>query len=257
VELAKDDIGAERYARSDIASDIFLGEASSDKSGGYGLLYLDQNARATVLIDHRVLVRECLHRGLLDGQLKGSVDVFQNVDEFLAAELIARRATLVVLSTGDRRPAEIKKDWTRIVSLLGRGLPVVLLAEEEKAGFIIEALEDGIRGYIPTSVSLGVAVEAIELVRAGGTFIPARSFLQGSKAAAVKHPGTGRTYFTERQAEVVAALRKGTSNKIIAHDLKMAQSTVKVHVSNIMRNLKAQNRTHVAFLLSQQDTVHW
>jgi DNA-binding NarL/FixJ family response regulator len=56
---------------------------------------------------------------------------------------------------------------------------------------------------------------------------------------------------TPRQKEVLQLLRKGKSNKIIAYELNMQESTVKVHVRQIMKKLKAINRTHAVFLASQ------
>ena len=56
--------------------------------------------------------------------------------------------------------------------------------------------------------------------------------------------------FTLRQAEVVQALRKGKANKIIAYELNLRESTVKVHIRNIMKKLKATNRTEVAYKLN-------
>jgi DNA-binding NarL/FixJ family response regulator len=55
--------------------------------------------------------------------------------------------------------------------------------------------------------------------------------------------------FTLRQTEVVEALRRGKANKIIAYELNLRESTVKVHIRNIMKKLKATNRTEVAFKL--------
>ena len=43
-------------------------------------------------------------------------------------------------------------------------------------------------------------------------------------------------------------LADGKSNKLIAHDLGMAEATVKIHVREIMRKLKATNRTQAAHL---------
>ena len=51
---------------------------------------------------------------------------------------------------------------------------------------------------------------------------------------------------TSRELAVTRAIQKGKSNKIIAYDLNMCESTVKVHVRNIMKKLKAKNRTDVA-----------
>jgi DNA-binding NarL/FixJ family response regulator len=56
--------------------------------------------------------------------------------------------------------------------------------------------------------------------------------------------------FTARQAEVVEALRRGKANKIIAYELKLRESTVKVHIRNIMKKVKATNRTEVAYKIN-------
>ena len=60
----------------------------------------------------------------------------------------------------------------------------------------------------------------------------------------------GEAVFTHRQAAVIDALCSGKANKIIAHELSMQESTVKVHVRNIMRKLKAKNRTEVAVMVN-------
>ena len=51
---------------------------------------------------------------------------------------------------------------------------------------------------------------------------------------------------------MIAALRKGEANKTIAFELKMCESTVKVHVRNIMKKLNARSRTEVAYLVSRE-----
>ena len=47
------------------------------------------------------------------------------------------------------------------------------------------------------------------------------------------------------------ALKCGKPNKIIAYELNMQESTVKVHVRNVMRKLKARNRTEVVYKLNE------
>ena len=56
--------------------------------------------------------------------------------------------------------------------------------------------------------------------------------------------------FTPRQAAVAHALRRGKANKIIAYELNMCESTVKIHIRNILKKLKATNRTEAAFKLN-------
>jgi DNA-binding NarL/FixJ family response regulator len=57
--------------------------------------------------------------------------------------------------------------------------------------------------------------------------------------------------FTERQTAVIQAIRIGKANKTIAYELNMCESTVKVHVRNIMKKLRATNRTQISFIAHQ------
>ena len=53
--------------------------------------------------------------------------------------------------------------------------------------------------------------------------------------------------FTPRQVAVLNQLRQGKANKIIAYELAMSESIVKVHVRNIMKKMSASNRTEAAY----------
>jgi len=102
-------------------------------------------------------------------------------------------------------------------------------------------------------VKIRVAVEAVGLACAGGIFVPANALLAmremiHARASSVR-PLSG--VFTTREAAVVEALRKGKANKIIAYELNLCESTVKVHIRNIMKKLKATNRTEVAYKLRE------
>jgi DNA-binding NarL/FixJ family response regulator len=98
-------------------------------------------------------------------------------------------------------------------------------------------------------MSLPVALEAMRLVSAGGTYIPAESVLAASAAAMLQPTlkNTNQDLFSKRQLQVVEALRRGRANKLIAYELNMCESTVKVHVRQIMKKLNARNRTEAAF----------
>jgi DNA-binding NarL/FixJ family response regulator len=202
-----------------------------------------------VVIDRRALQRECLTRCLKAAQRAGTVLSYGSVAEWQAASH-GKAASLVLYYIGSRRATE--PDVMRDVASLSRpenAPPVIFLSDSEDPDQILGALESGARGYIPSSTTLDVVVEALHLVGAGGTFIPASSLLHAKRASQMansRHNGNGM--FTPRQAAVVEALRQGKANKIIAYELNMRESTVKVHVRNIMRKLKARNRTEVAFL---------
>jgi len=202
----------------------------------------------TVVIESRTLIRDCLSKCLRGAKSDEVVCAFASVPDWLQDRGEPPEACLVLLCTGERHATEIDRD----IALLARYFPavlIVLLSDGEDVALILSALDRGVRGYIPTSMSLEVVLEAMHLVRAGGTFVPASSLLASRNAIAetTTARGTGLGLFTARQAAVVDALRQGKSNKIIAYELNMRESTVKVHVRNIMKKLNARNRTEVAF----------
>jgi DNA-binding NarL/FixJ family response regulator len=212
-------------------------------------------ALKTIIIDRRALSRECLARALRAATPDVAVLTFASVQEWLQAASRPISASLVVLCTGLRRARD--EDLSREISLLtqaGNAPPIALLSDEEDPGQIIAALDKGVRGYVPTSLPLEVAIEALHLVRAGGTYVPASSLL--SYRQTLENPPSapaenGNDVFTSRQTAVLKALREGKANKLIAYELNMRESTVKVHVRNIMKKLKARNRTEVAYKTSE------
>ena len=60
-----------------------------------------------------------------------------------------------------------------------------------------------------------------------------------------------RSDLTPRELSVIDLLREGKPNKLIAARLDMQESTVKVHVRNILKKLNATNRTHAAFVANR------
>ena len=106
------------------------------------------------------------------------------------------------------------------------------------------SIKSGARGFIPTrTASLPITTAAVRFVKAGGTFVPV-DLLVTSRTDRVP---ARQNRLTSRQGAVLSHLQQGKTNKIIACDLGMSESTVKVHVRNIMRKMGAINRTEVAY----------
>ena len=112
---------------------------------------------------------------------------------------------------------------------------------------MIKAFENGARAFIPTETTTPKqVVEIIRLVRAGGTFVPPSSLsLKRSGGLGLASPAITTHQFTQRELAVLECLTLGKANKNIAFELKMSESTVKVHIKSIMNKLKATNRTEV------------
>lgn len=150
------------------------------------------------------------------------------------------------------------QDALQWLTLRFASVPVVVLSEAEDAEEVSDLLASGVRGYFPTSANPEVAFAAVRLVYAGGTYIPAHLFqkIVGREAPRLSTQSVRRADLpavadlTPREAMVAALLRDGKPNKVIAAELKMQESTVKVHVRNIMRKLRARNRTQAALAAS-------
>jgi DNA-binding NarL/FixJ family response regulator len=203
---------------------------------------------AIVLIEPRTLIRDCLSKCLAISGGGESVEAFAFASDWVTAQTHRPVAPLVLLSTADRDSAEIERE----IAVLSNAEPlasIVLLSDDADSEHVLGALDKGARGYISTSMSFDVAMKAIQLVRAGGTFIPVECLRAKTPVslAPTRSNLEPQGPFTTRQLAVIEALRQGKANKIIAFELNMRESTVKVHVRNIMKKLQAKNRTEVAF----------
>ena len=120
--------------------------------------------------------------------------------------------------------------------------PVIILCDVDSSDLIRAAFDSGVRGYIPTvSTTLELAIQIMYLVKVGGTFVPSSSL---TPRGIPNRPISQQ--FTPRQMAVLDRLKLGKSNKIIAFELEMSESSVKAHIQNIMKKMRVTNRTEVA-----------
>lgn len=165
----------------------------------------------------------------------------------LGAQLPHPSIGLVVLSLIEGTSetcATALKDLSEFAS----GLPVIALASTNDVDLARAAIGCGAKGFIPVTMGFEIAIEVMRFVLAGGTYVPPDCLLVGDQRG-LRAPtsSSARPYMlTSRELSVVRAIQQGKSNKIIANELNMCLSTVKVHVRNVMRKLNAKNRTEVA-----------
>lgn len=204
-----------------------------------------------VVIDDRPLLRECFAKGIEAAQEGISVLCFSSVVEWQSVAQQHKAVSVVLLCRSGRKMAVSHPE---IEALSAGDVPLILVSDEDDADEIRTAIGLGARGFIPENVELRLAVTAMYLVRAGGVYLP-ESVLHSARRPGHVGNSNGlspiQTLFTERQAAVVEALRQGKPNKIIAYELNMRESTVKVHIRNVMAKLKAKNRTEVAFITNR------
>jgi DNA-binding NarL/FixJ family response regulator len=208
---------------------------------------------ALVLIDRRTLERECFVRSIEMSHPRVSVCGFGTVEEWRNTSVGMGEPAALLFNIGSRAASDpgVASELTAMLDCV-HPVPVIVIAESEDLSDMIAAIDCGARGYIPASIGFEFIVEAMRLTAAGGMFLPAASVLS-LRNAIRPHAKTvtgAETQFTARQLDVVNALRRGKANKIIAFELDMSESTVKVHIRNIMKKLSATNRTEAAFKLN-------
>lgn len=129
---------------------------------------------------------------------------------------------------------------------------IVFLANDIDINVLSGCYAAGASGFLLKSISRDALAESLRLVSAGEKVFPSRlaSFLSGL-ATRIGDPQAGATMmeacnFSAREIAILRCLVSGHSNKVIAANLEIAESTVKVHLKNILRKIGARNRTQAA-----------
>ncbi|MDC7266364.1 response regulator transcription factor [Shinella sp. HY16] len=200
------------------------------------------------IFDKRNLDRECLANSLISHQIGISIFTFSGIASWQQCKttLGTLRVAVINIGSNDISDISIRQEITQLVTTL-EPVPVVVLSNSQALDHVLQAIDLGVHGFIPSSVDVDVCIEAIGLAIAGGQFVPASSVLamRGLVGGFVARKAI-RSAFTVRQTAVAEALRRGKANKMIARELNLCESTVKVHIRNIMKKLGATNRTEVA-----------
>ena len=132
-------------------------------------------------------------------------------------------------------------------------IPVVIVSASEEGEGMREALEAGASGYIPKGVPEAEMRAALQLVLAGGVFVP-RGALVSSVSASAEEAARRASRrarvagLTPRQREVLQLMLRGLTNREICGVLAIAEGTVKAHVAAILEALDVSNRTEAAMV---------
>jgi DNA-binding NarL/FixJ family response regulator len=132
--------------------------------------------------------------------------------------------------------------------------PIIVLSASDSHGTIQQTIAAGAMGFIPKSTASELVIAAINVVLAGGVYLPGQ--VSGTGTSTGQPSPAGRTeVLTPREQEVLFLVAEGLSNKQIGDRLTMAENTVRVHVTSILRKCSARNRTeachkavHMGFL---------
>ena len=125
-------------------------------------------------------------------------------------------------------------------------IPVVVISSNEHPRVIRRAQQFGAAGFIPKSAAASDMATAIERVLDGDSGFPAMAAERSEADAAL---AVKLAQLTPQQFRVLLCLADGLLNKQIAHELGLAENTVKVHVTAILKKLECYSRTQAAVLV--------
>jgi two-component system, NarL family, nitrate/nitrite response regulator NarL len=170
--------------------------------------------------------------------------------EMVGAEQQSAISLIVIIDTA-HNPLGLL-DEVRGVREAFPGASVAIISDCLDNGIVLAALDLGIGAFISMSFSAAVLPHALRTVLNGGDFVPSAALQMPISSARHDYDdGTptdieaAETVLSRREREVLTLLRQGKPNKVIAAGLNMQESTVKVHMRNIMRKLQVNSRLEV------------
>lgn len=132
-------------------------------------------------------------------------------------------------------------------------LPVIVISSNDHPRVIRRAQQFGAAGFIPKSSPAESMGDAIAAVMDGGSWFPP---MAAERSQADAELTVRLAQLTPQQFRVLLCLADGLLNKQIAHALNLAENTVKVHVTAILKKLACYSRTQAAVLVKSLEADH-
>jgi two-component system, NarL family, nitrate/nitrite response regulator NarL len=138
-------------------------------------------------------------------------------------------------------------------------LVVIILTVSEDAEDLTECMRLGARGYLLKNIETHFLLESIHKAMDGDSILSPE--MTTKLISQLRNPSAEKkdnllSILTLREKETLHWLAKGASNKVIARELNVAESTVKVHVQNILRKLELNSRVQAAVFAVEHALDH-
>jgi DNA-binding NarL/FixJ family response regulator len=130
-------------------------------------------------------------------------------------------------------------------------VPVIVISSNDHPRVIRRAQQFGAAGFIPKSAPAEAIGTAVGEVLDGGSWFPP---MAAERSEADAELAVRLAQLTPQQFRVLLCLADGLLNKQIAHELGLAENTVKVHVTAILKKLECYSRTQAAVLVKGLET---
>ena len=236
-----------------------------------------QRLPVIVIVNDQVLPRSCIVN-ILKRELAG-FEIAEMATTGDLNTLSGRDVRLIAFNMGDAGIADPSvEDRLSLIEELCPKAHVALLSNRDDEATATAVMQRGVRGFLPSSIPVEVAVAGLRLVLAGGVYrplpivkqngttsqpaiptctdAPKLSVVRADNDFAELVPEQMPADLTPREQHVLAALKLGLPNKLIAVRLNLSENTVKMHIQHIMRKCCARNRTEAVIRWSGRSNGH-
>jgi len=194
------------------------------------------------LVEDQTLVREGLESLL---HLTNDIRVVAHADDGIKALEEVRKSQPDVVLLDLRMPRLDGLGFMRQKAQLGLSSPVIILTTFDDDISVLEGLRLGAKGYLLKDVTFAKLTEAVRTVASGGTLISpvvTERLRKGIGSIARDYPELEDDHLTDRELQILRLMAGGFSNNEIAGALRLAEGTVKNHVSNVLSKLGVRDR---------------
>lgn len=209
--------------------------------------------RRILIIDDHPLFREALQSAITRILPKAEIHESSSLPEGLKSIRAIGRIHLVLL---DLYMPDVRGfEGLLTLRTLYPTLPVAVISGQEDPRFVREALNYGAAGFIPKSYSKEQIAEAMSHILDGNVFAPANTERVAVSPEEEEKLALAQQLMslTRQQLIVLKMMREGKLNKQIAYEIGLSQTTIKSHVSEILRKLKVISRTQAVLKLTKID----
>lgn len=195
-----------------------------------------------LVVDDHALFREGLSHVLQS--LEQNVSILEAPNCDVAIQLVSEHADLDLVLLDLNMPGTDSFEVLEMFTKSYPATPVVILSASTQREDVQRALDAGAVGFIGKDTSSALMINALRLIFSGGIYTPPIM----SEQQISTQDTDNSLELTPRQLQVLALLVKGGSNKVIASKLDIAEATVKMHITSILKSLSVTNRTQAALV---------
>jgi DNA-binding NarL/FixJ family response regulator len=207
-----------------------------------------------LIVDDHPMFREAL-RGAVKFAL-ADAEVFEAGSIDAAREAIRSKSGIEIVLLDLSLPGTSGFDGLILLRSSFPRIPIMIVSGLDDPRIVQEAIRLGAAGFVPKSVDKSTLAKALSEVLSGSVFVPddlAQSLSGPCAAPGTKDIATRLAELTPAQMRVLQLIRHGRLNKQIAHELGVSETTVKAHVSEILRKLNVVSRTQAVIETAQLD----